>query len=90
MSVAVLAAMVGWAASAATYKVDLDRPGGLYRCGETATFTVRLLEKKNLDASGRPCAVLDNFGTTVFTNMLFDVSATGVVVSPSLATARSL
>ena len=79
MSVAVLAAMVGWAASAATYKVDLDRPGGLYRCGETATFTVRLLEKKNLDASRRPCAVLDNFGTTVFTNMLFDVSATGVV-----------
>lgn len=79
MSVAVLAAMVGWAASAATYKVDLDRPGGLYRCGETATFKVRLLEKKNLDASRRPCAVLDNFGTTVFTNMLFDVSATGVV-----------
>lgn len=79
MSVIALAAMVGWAASAATYKVDLDRPGGLYRCGETATFTVRLLEKKNLDASGRPCAVLDNFGTTVFTNMPFDVSTTGVV-----------
>ena len=28
--------MAGWVASAATYRVDLDRPSGIYRCGETA------------------------------------------------------
>ena len=76
---AAFTAIFGWAASAATYKVDLDRPNGIYRCGETATFTVRLLEKKNLEASERPCAVLDNFGTTVFTNLPFDVSSVGAV-----------
>ena len=81
--VAAFAAIVGWAAFAATYKVDLDRPSGIYRCGETATFTVRLLEKKNLEASERPCAVLDNFGTTVFTNLPFDVSSVGAVFKVS-------
>ena len=79
VSVVVFAAMVGGAAFAATYKVDLDRPDGIYRCGETATFTVRLLERKNLTGSERAFAVLDNFGTTVFTNMPLDVSATGGV-----------
>ena len=83
MSIFASAAMAWLVASAATYKVDLDRADGIYRCGETATFTVRLLGKKNLDASGRPLAVLDNFGTTVFTNMPFDVSATGVVFKVS-------
>jgi len=81
--VAATAAMLWLAASAATYKVDLDRPSGIYRCGETATFTVRLLGKKNLAASGRPVAVLDNFGTTVFTNMSFDVSSNGAVLKVS-------
>ena len=50
--------------------VDVDK---------TATFTVRLLERKNLTGSERAFAVLDNFGTTVFTNMPLDVSATGGV-----------
>lgn len=75
--------MAAASAVAATYRVDLDRPGGIYRCGETATFSVRLLEKKNLAKSERSFAVLDNFGTTVLTNMPFDVSATGVLFKVS-------
>ena len=67
------------AASAATYKVDLDRPGGLYRCGETATFKVTLLSTNSLVCANRPFASLDNFGVTSLTNIPFDVSATGVV-----------
>ena len=71
------------AASAATYKVDLDRPGGLYRCGETAVFTVTLLSTNNLSAAESPRAKLDNFGTSVLTNMSFDVVATGVAFTVS-------
>ena len=79
----ICAVMAVASAVAATYRVDLDRPDGIYRCGEAATFSVRLLEKKNLAGSERPFAVLDNFGTTVLTNMPFDVSATGVVFKVS-------
>jgi len=63
-------------ACGATYKVDIDRPDGIYSCGETATFTVRLLETNGLVASAQPFAKLDNFGTTVLTNMPFDVTTT--------------
>ena len=83
LCVAASVATVWLAASAAMYKVDLDRPDGIYRCGETATFTVRLLEKKNLAGSERAFAVLDNFGTTVFTNMPFEVSSVGAVFKVS-------
>ena len=76
-------AAVCLAASAATYKVDLDRPGGLYRCGETATFKVTLLSTNSLACANRPCASLDNFGVSALTNIQFDVSATGVVFSVS-------
>ena len=75
----ILVALMAQAALGATYKVDVDRPGGIYRCGETATFTVRLLSTNHLAAAKAPCAKLDDFGTTVFTNMPFDVTATGVV-----------
>ena len=66
-----------------TYKVDIDRPEGLYRCGETATFTVRLLETNGLAALKQPFARLDNFGAVVLTNMPFDVTATGVLFTAS-------
>ena len=79
IKVIICAVMAVASAAAATYKVDLDRPDGIYRCGETATFTVRLLDKKNLAGSERPFAVLDNFGTTVFTNLPLDVSSVGAV-----------
>ena len=79
----VLAAALHLAALGATYKVDIDRPGGIYRCGETATFTVRLLSTNALVAAASPCARLDNFGTSVITNIPFDVSATGVAFSVS-------
>ena len=71
------------AASAATYKVDIDRQEGIYRCGETATFTARLLSTNGLASGRKPCATLDNFGKSVLTNMPFDVTATGVVLTVS-------
>lgn len=81
------ASLLCFAASAATYTVELDRPEGVYRCGETATFTVRLVSTNNLASGRAQRAVLDNFGKTVLTNMPFDVSATGVAfkVSGTLA-----
>ena len=59
MTVAVVFAFVSvmaHTALGATYKVDIDRPGGIYRCGETATFTVRLLSTKHLAAAKAPRA----------------------------------
>ena len=73
----------GLAACAATYKVAIDKPGGLYRCDETAVFTVTLLSTEGLSADGSPCMRLDNFGTSVLTNMPFDVTATGVAFTVS-------
>lgn len=74
----VLAALTPLAAFGATYKVDLDRADGVYRCGEAATFTVRLLSTNGLSAVDNPCAKLDNFGAIAMTNLAFDVTATGV------------
>ena len=71
------------AAAGATYRVETDRPDGIYKCGETATFTARLLSTNGLAARCRPCAALDNFGKSVLTNMPFDVTATGVVLTVS-------
>jgi len=79
----ILAAALQFTALGATYKVDIDRPGGVYRCGETATFTVRVLSTNALAADASPCARIDNFGTSVLTNMPFDVTATGVVFAVS-------
>lgn len=79
----ILAAALQLAAFGATYKVDIDKPDGIYRCGETATFTVRLLSTNVLNAAERPFARLDNFGTSVLTNIPFDVTATGVAFTVS-------
>ena len=83
----ILAALLPVAVCAATYKVDIDRSDGLYRCGETATFSVRVLSTNALAGAANPCAMLDNFGSSVLTNMPFDVAATGValIVSGSLS-----
>ena len=81
--VAILTAALQFAALGATYKVDIDKPGGVYRCGETATFTVRLISTNALASAASPCARIDNFGTSVLTNMPFDVTATGVAFTVS-------
>ena len=74
---ALLISGVGLAASAVTYNVVLDKPSGIYSCGETAVFTVTLLSTDGLSAGGgAPCIRLDNFGTSVLTNMPFDAIAT--------------
>ena len=80
---AVISAVFSFSASAATYKVDSDKPGGVYRCGERATFTVRLLSTVNLAAAPCPCARLDNFGVSAVTNLPFDVANTGAVFTIS-------
>ena len=81
--IAIASVFFSLAATAATYKVEIDRPTGLYRCGETATFAVRLNSTANLAAGASASAQLDNFGVTVFTNLPFSVDSTGVVVTVS-------
>lgn len=56
------------AVCAATYKVDIDRSEGLYRCGETATFTVRVLSTNALAEAANPCAMLAPGGVCNKTN----------------------
>ncbi len=80
-----LAAMLPAAVCAAAecegqaYRVETDHPDGLYRCGETATFTVTVLCTNDLALSGRHIeARLDNFGPDVKTNAVFDISTTNV------------
>ena len=68
---------------AATYKVTTDRTSGIYRCGDTATFTVTLLSTNNLAACDSPCARLDNFGSRVQKRLPFDVATTGVAFTVS-------
>ena len=66
-------------ALAATYKVETDKPGCVYRCGETATFTVTMLDASNLRKSGEmQYATLDNFGTQLVAKVSVDI-ATGAV-----------
>ena len=74
-----LFALTAFASLAATYKVETDRPECVYRCGETATFSVTLLDAANLRKSDEPpCATLDNFGTQLVARTSIDM-ATGVV-----------
>ena len=81
--IASVVAFLCLAASGATYKVDIDRSSGIYRCGEMATFTVRLLSAGNLASNGLPRASLDNFGASVLTNLPFCVNSTGVAFTVS-------
>ena len=46
--VAAIAALAALSAISATYKVETDKPGCVYRCGATAIFTVTVLDTANL------------------------------------------
>ena len=70
----VFSVVFSFVASGVTYEVELDKTGGIYRCGEQATFTVRLLSTNSLAFSVSSRAILDNFGTSVLTNIEFDVT----------------
>lgn len=62
-----------------TWRVETDRPGAIYRCGESATFTVTLLSTNGLLKPPDLANVkvrLDNFGPHVITNTVFDLSQT--------------
>ena len=87
-SVATLFLMVfsvgfSFVASGVTYEVELDKTGGIYRCGEQATFTVRLISTNKFASAASSRAILDNFGTSVLTNIDFDVTKTGVTFTIS-------
>ena len=62
-------------APAATYMVETDRPGGIYRCGETATFAVTVLDTANLrNGDAKQEVRLDNFGTQLVAKASFDMA----------------
>ena len=84
---AAIAALAALSALAVTYKVETDKPECVYRCGETATFTVTVLDTANLCKSDKPpSATLDNFGTQLVARASFEMS-TGAVfrISGTLA-----
>ena len=81
--VATAAVGLSLAAVGATYEVKTDKADCIYRCGETATFTVRLVSTNNLVACDAPCAKLDNFGPHEQKRLPFDTTATGVAFTVS-------
>ena len=57
------------------FKVSADRQNAIYRCGETATFTVRAVwDDGQPVSSGKVTAVLDEFGTNTLATETFDIS----------------
>ena len=69
------AAVLAVPALAATYQVETDKPEGVYRCGETATFTVTVLDTANLrNGDAKQEARLDNFGTQLVAKASFDMA----------------
>ena len=72
---AALSVFAALSAIAATYKVDVGRSGGVYRCGEAATFTVTVLDTAGLLDGGDVRDVsLDDFGTQVVAKASVDVA----------------
>ena len=69
------AAVLAVPALAATYQVETDKPEWVYRCGETATFTVTVLDTANLrNGDAKQEARLDNFGTQLVAKASFDMA----------------
>lgn len=70
--------------AAATYEVTADRPDCIYRCGETASFTVKVLSTNGMErVPENAVARLDNFGPRVLAEVPFDAAATGAVFTVS-------
>ena len=86
---AALSVFATLSALAATYKVEMDKPGCVYRCGETATFTVTVLDTANLCSDAAKQEVtLDNFGPKAITKETVEIakgskfSVSGTLDSP--------
>ncbi|MBN8217274.1 MAG: acetylxylan esterase [Spirochaetes bacterium] len=64
-----------------------DHTNALYRCGETARFTLRVVDSNKAPlASGQLAVRLDNFGPRIVTNAVFDLAAGNPVeISGTLA-----
>jgi cephalosporin-C deacetylase-like acetyl esterase len=75
-----------FAAFAQSVEVRADRDSHVYRCGENATFTVRVLDgDKRPVTSGEVRVALSNFGTRQLTNAVFDLAeANPVTLSGTL------
>ena len=79
MRTAIFSLAVGFAlfapAQSFTYNVSTAKPDCLYRCGETAVFTVTVLGLDGHSATAGTVSVsLDNFGPAVQTNATFDLA----------------
>jgi len=59
------------------YEVVADRPVCVYRCGETATFTVKVTDTNGIPVrSGKARATLDNFGPRQIASTEWDLAST--------------
>ena len=61
-----------------TFSVETDRPESLYRCGETATFTVTAKDDSHAPLQGVFTARLDNFGPEIVATADIDLAKTNV------------
>ena len=69
------ASLLAASAGAYTYTVVTDHTNCLYRCGETATFTVTVMETNGVPATaGTLSAKVDNFGPAVQAKTDIDLS----------------
>ncbi|MBQ6338225.1 MAG: acetylxylan esterase, partial [Kiritimatiellae bacterium] len=72
---AVAAALAVSAAVSVDFKVEADHADCLYRCGETATFTVTVVDSKGKKLpAGTFTATLDNFGARVLAEKTADLA----------------
>ena len=61
------------------YEVVADRPTCVYRCGETATFTVKITGTNGIPVKvGKVKATLDNFGPRQIASAEWDLASTNV------------
>ena len=66
---------------AQTIDIQADREDAVYRCGDPVTFTLSVLnENKQPVKSGLLNVVLNNFGSSVVTNLLADLSVANPVI----------
>lgn len=56
------------------YEIATDRENAVYGCGETATFTVKVLADGRPASSGKVVATVDNFGSRKQSTETFDLS----------------
>jgi len=61
-------------------EISTDRKNAMYRCGETAAFTVKVTGTNGLAKAGAVTVVLDNFGPGVIASNDFALAASNPIV----------